>query len=222
MIKQPRREWFAGGRKLSALVALPMLAWAAPAAAAPETLDPLSATSAASTASTAGPPRIGAMADVGLPDGATVSLVYRPIRAVRASAGISHNLISLGARAGVTVTPFAWWASPTVSLEYGHYTDGNANPLVRAATGDASFSSSVLDRVGYNYANAHLGLELGRTWFTFYLHAGVSRVSGTVHNLSAETMAASSGTTTITFLNDPTVQVWTASARIGFVVYLAK
>lgn len=167
-------------------------------------------------------PWIGAMADLGLPDGATMSLVVRPIRSLRAHAGLSHNLISLGERGGVTWVPLDWWASPTLSVEYGHYADGNANPLVRAATGDKTFSSAVLDRVGYNYANAHLGLEMGRRWFTFYIHAGVSRITSTVHNLSAETMSESAGTTSVTFSKDPSIQLWTVSARLGFVVYLAK
>lgn len=215
MNEPPRRERVGAGTKVGAF-ALAMLAWAAPAAAAPEPLGTLSAAIATDR------PRIGAMADLGLPDGATVSLVYRPIRAIRVAAGISHNLISLGERAGVTVMPFSWWASPTLSLEYGHYADGNANPLIRAATGNATSSSAAFDRVGYNYANAHLGLELGRTWFTFYLHAGVSRITGTVHNLDAVTMSEAAGTTSITFSRDPTVQLWTVSARVGFIVYLAK
>jgi hypothetical protein len=167
-------------------------------------------------------PWFGVMADIGLPDGATASIVVRPIRAVRAYAGFSHNLISLGERVGVSVVPLSWWASPTLSVEYGHYAEGNANPLVRAATGDATFSSAVLERVGYDYANAHAGLELGRKWFTFYLHAGVSRITGTVHNLSAETMAKGEGTTVVTFPSDPNVRLWTVSARLGFIVYLAK
>jgi hypothetical protein len=215
MSEQRPRERVGAGTKISAL-ALAMLAWADPAAAAPEPAGTLSAAIATDR------PRIGVMADLGVPDGATVSVVYRPIRAVRAYAGISHNLISLGERAGVTLAPLSWWASPTLSLEYGHYADGNANPLVRVATGDATFSSGVLDRVGYRYANAHLGLELGRTWFTFYLHAGVSRINGTVHNIGAATMSEAAGTTTITFSKDPTVQLTTVSACIGFVVYLAK
>lgn len=167
-------------------------------------------------------PWIGAMADVGLPDGATASIVVRPIRALRVHAGVSHNLISLGGRAGLTYVPFRWWASPTLSLEYGHYADGNANPLVRMATGDTEFSSAVLERVGYDYANAHVGLELGRKWFTFYIHAGVSRITGNVHNLNSETMTEAEGTTTITFSKDPSVTLLAPSARIGFVVYLAK
>lgn len=166
-------------------------------------------------------PWVGAMADLGLPDGATLSLVVRPIRSIRAHAGLSHNMISLGERVGVTWVPLSWWASPTLSVEYGHYADGNANPLVRMVSGDRSFSSAVLDRVGYDYANAHVGLELGRRWFTFYVHAGMSRITGAVHNLTAETMS-DSGTATVSFGKDPTVRLWTVSARVGFIVYLAK
>jgi len=173
-------------------------------------------------ASAATTPRFGAMTDVGLPDGVTAAIVVRPIRAIRAHAGLSHNLISLGERVGVSWVPLSWWASPTVSLEYGHYSEGNANPLARAATNDQTFSSAVLDRVGYDYANAHVGLELGRKWFTFYIHAGVSRITSTVHNISSETMSESSGTSSVTFSKDPSIKLWAPSARIGFVIYLAK
>lgn len=197
------------------IAALTALAWAAPVDASPEKLSALAA-------APADPPRIGAGADLGLPDGATVSIVARPIRSIRAHAGLSHNLISLGERAGLTWVPLSWWASPTLSVEYGHYAEGNANPLVRMISGDPSFSSAVLDRVGYNYANAHVGLELGRRWFTFYLHAGVSRVTGAVHNLSAETMSQSAGTTSVSFARDPSVRLWSVSGRVGFIVYLAK
>ena len=190
------------------------MVWAAPAVASPET----------SVAATAAPvsPRIGAMADVGLPDGATASIVVRPIRALRLHAGVSHNMISLGERVGLTWVPLSWWASPTLSVEYGHYAEGNANPLARTVIGDATFKSAILERVGYDYANAHLGLELGRKWFTFYIHGGMSRITGTVHNISAETMTGAEGTTTVTFSKDPSLKLWGPSARIGFVVYLAK
>jgi hypothetical protein len=167
-------------------------------------------------------PWIGAMVDVGVPDAATVSLVVRPIRSLRAHAGLSHNMISLGQRVGLTWAPLSWWVAPTVSVEYGHFADGNANPLARMVSGDDTFSSAVLDRVGYDYTNARLGLEFGQRWFTFYLHAGVSRITGQVHNLTAETMSQSSGTTSVAFAKDPTVQLTTVSARLGFIVYLAK
>jgi hypothetical protein len=166
-------------------------------------------------------PRIGAMADVGVPDGASISVVYRPFSIVRAYAGLSHNAISLGERVGVTLSP-GWWASPTLTVEYGHFAEGNANPILRMATGDTTFSSAVLERVGYDYASARAGVEFGRTWFTFYIHAGISRVTGQVHNLSAETMSESSGTTTVSFPHDPNVRLWAPSASLGFIVYLAK
>jgi hypothetical protein len=204
---------------LGALVALPIAAWAAPAVASPD--------AQADVASVAAPaaqrsPRIGVSADLGLPDGATLSVVYRPIRALRLHAGLSHNLISLGEQVGVTLVPLAWWASPTLSLDYGHFAEGNANPAVRRFSGSDDSSSPALDRVGYDYANARVGLELGRRWFTFYLHAGVSRISGTIHNLDAATMSSSMGTTSVSFPTDPTVRVWSVSASLGFVAYLAK
>ena len=200
--------------KLSALVALPVAMWVAPAAASPETSVEKSAAARS--------PWIGAGADVGLPDGATASIVVRPIRAIRAHAGVSHNGISLGERVGVSWVPLSWWFSPTLSVEYGHYAEGNANPLVRTVMGDQTFQSAVLERVGYDYLNGHVGLEFGRKWFTFYIHAGMSRITGTVHNIDSETMTGNEGTTTVTFSKDPSVKLWGPSARIGFVVYLAK
>ncbi|HEY0190849.1 MAG TPA: hypothetical protein VGC42_06970 [Kofleriaceae bacterium] len=209
-------------RSLAATALLPIALWAIPAAAAPAATVSAKAAPADDGMFASDRPRIGAGLDLGVPDGATVSVVYRPFRALRAHIGISHNAVSLGERAGVTLAPFAWLVSPTLSLEYGRYAEGNANPIARIVTGDDTISSGVLDRVGYQYANAQLGLEVGRTWFTFYLHAGVSRVTGTVHNINSETMSSNTGTTVVSFNRDPDVRLWTASARIGFVVYLAK
>ena len=206
--------------KLAALFALPIALWAIPAAAEPT--DTVSTRADSSGMFSGDRPRIGAGLDVGAPDGATVSVVYRPFRALRAHVGVSHNGISLGQRAGITIAPLSWFVSPTLSLEYGRYAEGNANPLARLVTGDQTVSSGVLDRVGYQYANAQLGLEFGRKWFTFYIHAGVSRITGTVHNINSETMSSDSGTTVVSFNQDPKVEMWSASARLGFVVYLAK
>lgn len=228
MNEAPRRQ-FRTSSTLGALLALPLLAWSAPALAQPSS-EPAAASPVApqtdtitetDTAPARVTPRIGAMMDVGAPDGASVSIVYRPRRPVRMYAGLSHNMISLGQRVGVTLTP-GWFVSPTLSLEYGRFAEGNANPLIRLATGDDTFSSAVAERIGYQYGNARLGLEIGRKWFTFYLHAGMSRIAGRVHNLSSETMSEQAGTTTVSFPRDPDVRLWTASASLGFVVYLAK
>ena len=162
----------------------------------------------------------GVMFDVGVPDGATAAFVVRPVRAVRLDAGISYNGISHGVRGGVTLIPFATWLSPTFSFDVGHYADGDANPLVRLVTGNPMFSSPVLDRVGYDYADAHVGLELGRKTFTFYVHAGASVVTGSVHDLGE--LDNNMPKTKVTFGADPTITLTTVSARLGFIYYFGK
>jgi hypothetical protein len=112
--------------------------------------------------------------------------------------------------------PLPFWFTPTLSVDYGRYFEGDANPLVRRITGDGEFSSALLERVGYDYANAHVGLAFGRRWTTFYLQAGVTRVVSEVHNLNSVTGEMSP----ITFTEDPRVKVVSVSARLGLVVYL--
>jgi hypothetical protein len=153
----------------------------------------------------------GVMADAGVPDGAMASLVYRPVSQIRLHGGVGHNGVSKGARVGVTLTPFRTWFSPTLSADYGRYAEGDANPLVRMVTGDEGFSSGLLERVGYDFANAHLGFAFGRKRFSFYLQAGMSRTSGTLH---PEQMSS------VTFTEDPHVTIWSVSARLGFVLYI--
>ena len=167
----------------------------------------------ASTNAAAEPTRlVGVMADVGVPDGATGSIVVRPINAVRLSAGACYNGVSTGGRVGVTLAPVRAWISPTLSLDYGRYPEGNANPLARRISGDQTFESQLLERVGYDYANAHVGFVLGRKRASFYLQGGMSRTSGTLH--PGDTMSS------VTFTEDPRLVVWSVSARLGFVVYI--
>ncbi|MEO8700836.1 MAG: hypothetical protein ABI867_12375 [Kofleriaceae bacterium] len=171
--------------------------------------------SCALAAPAAADPRFGVMADVGVPDGANAAVVVRPIRAVRIHAGMSHNYVSKGVRGGVTLAPFGSAVQPILAFDYGHYFDGDANPLARMIMGDSSYQNEALDKVGYDYANLHAGLEFGRKWFTFYLHAGMSRVTGDLHGLSSQSAS-------VTFSQDPKLTMWTPSARLGFVFYLVK
>ena len=160
--------------------------------------------------------RLGVGTDVGVPDGATASIVVRPVRALRLHAGGGSNYVSPGIRAGVTLVPLASWFSPTLSVDIGRYFDGDANPLLRMVTGDHSLSIAALNRVGYDYANLHAGLEFGRKRLTFYLHAGASRIATEVHELGATTDAMSG----VTFTSDPRVRAWTPSARLGLILYV--
>lgn len=180
---------------------------------------------AAPSAAHASPWQLGVSADVGVPDGGTASVSVAPLSMVRLHAGISHNLVSPGMRFGATLVPLSTWITPTLSLDWGRYQEGDANPMVRRFSGDDSFESKALERFGYDYANAHLGLELGRSWGTFFLHAGLSRITAVAHELDSELQDMDDGgssDTTVTFAQDPTVTAWTPSARLGFIVYLTR
>jgi hypothetical protein len=168
-------------------------------------------------ASFAKPRAYGALLDVGVPDGVTVAFVMQPARSIDVSAGISYNAINYGVRAGVTWTPLRRTLSPTLSVDVGHYADGDANPLARLVTGNPSFSSGVLDRVGYDYIDAHVGLAVQRRSFTFFVRAGASRITGQIHDLgslSQSSMAMLTG--------DPNVTLTTLSAKLGFIYYFAR
>ena len=167
-------------------------------------------------------PKLGIMADAGLPDGANASLVFRPRRWIRLHGGGGYNMISAGVRAGVTLLPFGW--GPSGTLEVGHYFDGNANGVAQKFAG-SSFSSAMLDRVGYDYGNAHLGLDFGSRRVTFYIHGGMSYVRAEVHNVdsvvaSRTASGAGSYTTEVSVKQDPTVRAWFPSAKLGLIVYL--
>lgn len=169
-------------------------------------------------------PRIGLMADAGLPDGINGSLVFRPARWVRAQIGGGYNLVSSGVRAGVTLAPFGF--GPSLTFEGGHYFEGNANGAVRKFAGETYKDSAVLERVGYDYANAHLGLEIGYRRVTFYLHGGMSYIRARVHNFDslveseANANGASSSGTEISIKQDPIVRAVVPSAKLGFIVYI--
>lgn len=191
----------------------------APSAAALLALAASAAITAAPGTAAASPPRFGLMADAGLPDGATASLVVRPWSFLRLSGGAGYNGISRGLRAGVTLAPLPFWLTPTLSIDYGRYPEGDANPLARRLTGDPEFSSELLERVGYSYANAHAGLAFGRQRVTFFVQAGATRVTGNVHNLNA---VAGGEMSSVTFHDDPRITMWSISARLGLVVYFLR
>ncbi len=163
-------------------------------------------------------PRIGVMTDVGVPDGATLSLVFRPVAPVRVSVGASHNLVGPGVRAGITIAPIPAFVSPTLSLSAGHFAERDANPVARMVTGDPTYSSPSLERFGYDFADAHVGLSFGRRRASFYIDGGVTRIVGNVHDLAAPSGADAMAS--ISYTEDPTVTITTLSARIGLVVYI--
>ena len=82
----------------------------------------------------------------------------------------------------------------------------------------------MLERVGYDYANAHLGLDLGYRRVTFFIHAGMSFIRASVHNIDQAIEAGSgssgSSSTTVAVKQDPIIRAFTPSAKLGLIVYL--
>jgi hypothetical protein len=164
-------------------------------------------------------PILGVMLDVGVPDGLMGSLVARPWSWLHVSAGGGTNTISRGWRAGVTFLPFSEGLS--ASLEYGRYQDGDANPLARKFVDDGFDGSPVLDRVGYEFMNAHLGLDFGIRHVVFFLHGGLTMLQGQVHNLNTSLGgAAGAGTTDVVVRQDPSFKAVGPSVKVGLLVYI--
>jgi len=164
----------------------------------------------------------GAMIDAGLPDGITASLIYRPDPQLRFHLGGSHNMISSGIRTGMTILMRRGWFSPSLSFEYGHYFAGDANPLLRRLTGDDSWQIPALQRVGYDFGNAHLGIELGSKRVTFYLHVGMSFLETTVYRVTetiADEMPPAPDGPVLEVLDNPEIFMLFASARTGLILY---
>ncbi len=182
--------------------------------------------SAAEVTEVAPPPapmrRVGLMMDAGLPDGFNAALVYRPWQFLRAEAGGGYNLISPGVRAGATLIPFGW--GPSFTAEAGRYFEGNANGLARKIAGSDFKDSALLERVGYDYANLHLGFEFGSRRMTFYLHGGMSYLRGKVHNADSVVQSQTAGLlgagSEVSVKQDPAVKVAAPSAKFGIIVYL--
>ena len=176
-------------------------------------------------------PWLGLMTDVGVPDGMQASIVLRPERWLRASVSGGYNLISKGVGGGLTILPFG--RGPSLLVVGGHYFDGDANAAAAKLAGPAFSSSTfaqndsaLIQRVGYDYANLHLGLDFGYERVTFFIHAGMSYVQGKVHNIETIVQrnpsidGVDANGLEVAIKGDPTVKYIGPSAKIGLIVYL--
>jgi hypothetical protein len=202
-------------------VALLALALAPAATARAAGSDPSSVATTPLAAPAARPlPLVGVMLDAGVPDGATASLVLRPMSWLRAEAGGGYNLVSKSVRGGLSLIPFG--SGPSATIEAGHYFEGDANGLARKLAGAGFEDNALLQRVGYDFVNAHLGIEMGARRVTFFIHGGMSYVRAKVHNINAaiEQEMPSGGGTTVSFNQDPIVRAFIPSVKLGLIVYL--
>jgi len=162
--------------------------------------------------------RIGAMLDVGAPDGVGISAVVRPIEWLRINAGLTTNTLSFGVRGGISLVPLSTLVSPSLNADIGHYFDTSYNDLVDKLGGIPLQSDVPVEDIGFNYAGASVGLEIGRPErFSFYLRAGLA--SGKLVIRDAEALLRDvTGDPDIT--STPlTIRFTSPSVKLGFLLY---
>jgi hypothetical protein len=168
-------------------------------------------------------PHVALVFDAGAPDGAGASLAIRPWSWIRLNAGIVTNSVSPGLRAGATLIPFHFGISPTLTVEAGHFFDGDANRSIGFVLQDSSFYNATFTHVGYDFASGQLGIEVGPPdrW-TFYLRLGLSYVHASPAFAQALEQASSKMPSALSAGQMASGQGWVVipSLKAGLTLYL--
>jgi hypothetical protein len=161
---------------------------AAAPAAAPTPAEPVAPEATAAVAPLPGPPppppqeapypRLGIALGAGVPQAATLDLLYRPLPWLRLSAGPTWDYVGWGLHAGAVWSPVRWAVSPTLGVEAGHLFEADLNKVSSADPG----LQPLLQRVEVQYVATTLGLEFGsQRGFSFALRLGLVWLEATTH-----------------------------------------
>jgi hypothetical protein len=164
------------------------------------------------------PRMFGAMFDIGVPDGTTLSAVFRPIDLARVHAGIGYNGVSPGLRIGGEFLPLGW--GPSLGLAYGHFFEGDANGVAGMFGKVDDNTSKLLENVGYSYFALRAGMEFGGDRFTFFGRGGVTWLSTTIHELDSIIEPDPESNTTITVAQDPVLNAFVPTLQFGMIVQI--
>jgi hypothetical protein len=161
------------------------------------------------------PPSWGLLVSGGFPEGLAASVVWRPRSEIRLYAGPMWNYVGWGAQGGVTIIPWHTGISPFLSLEGGRYFQADASFLADNASGVPAEVKPLLTHVSYDYASAHLGIEIGtRDGFALVVEAGLSYLSLRANGTSTTQVDVSGTTATVAF-TDPQLRGTMPSVRVG-------
>lgn len=153
---------------------------------------------------------LGLSLDAGAPEGLTLALAWRPVPALRAFAGPAWNAAALGVHGGLALVPWHWAASPALTVEGGRFFDGDVSRYVNDGVPDGV--KPLLKKVGYAWAAAHLGVELGsQRGLAFSLRGGVAWVRA---QASGTAVTGDPGGTQVTY-RDPRVTAFIPSVKLG-------
>jgi hypothetical protein len=163
------------------------------------------------------PRMFGAMFDLGVPDGTTLSFVFRPIDLARLHAGVGYNGVSPGLRIGGEFLPLGW--GPSLGVAYGHFFEGDAGGVAGMFGPIDEDTSKLLEKVGYNYFALRAGMEFGGDRFTFFGRGGVTWINTTIHQLDAIIAPDPSSNTTVT-VADPKLNAVVPTIQFGMIVQI--
>jgi hypothetical protein len=121
-------------------------------------------------------PILGLQVGAGLPDGAVLSLAFRPYTPyVRLNGGLAWNYYGFGLQGGATLLPFHSGITPTLTGEIGTFFASDVSSTF-SGTLPGAFKGP-LSSLSYQYASGLLGIEMGRPdSFVFFIRAGLSRL----------------------------------------------
>jgi hypothetical protein len=185
------------------------------------------AVAAAAPAAPSGLPQfLGVSTDLGVPDGLNFGLVVRAASWLRLNAAAGTNSASVGGRGGATFIPFTFGRfSPTATLELGHYRMAAVNSIVGAVLGVPTWLQDYLQRFGYTYYNANLGIEFGTRRFIAFIHGGLTVVHGTASNtdpiyldsIASADPAAHSNSARAALKQDASIRAVSPAAKAGII-----
>lgn len=202
----------------------PVLAWVlalgvgAPALAQDAAPPPPPEASTEAAADSGSSIKLGAMLDVGAPDGVGVSLVLRPAPWLRINGGVTTNTLSLGVRGGISLVPLSTFVAPSINLDLGHYFNASYNTLVTRFGGTSLQTTAPIEDVGYNYGGASVGLEIGKPdRFSFSLKAGLAHGSMVIQD--AEQLLRDVTKDPELTAKPLSLRFTTPSIKLGFLLY---
>ena len=167
------------------------------------------------------PTNWGLTLDGGFPDAAGVGLLYRPWYWLRLEAGGTTTVYaSNGYRVGVSLVPFNFAITPALTFNYGRALETDWNPMLQKLGASDPDLEPVLRKFGYQYVDAHLGLELGAPRrFVFFVRAGLTQLWTTVHGLTAAAATAIEDASMSATISDTKITMRVPSVKFGFLVY---
>lgn len=165
-------------------------------------------------------PRWGLTIDGGFPDFAGLAVLYRPWYWLRLEAGGTTTVYaSHGYRAGVSLVPFHFPITPVLTFNYGRALEADWNPMLERFAEPDPDLEPVLRKFGYQYVDAHLGLEIGAPRrFVFFVRAGLTQMWTTVHGLTAASATALEDADAT--VADTKITLRIPSVKVGFLIYL--